>query len=35
MPKNWTTQNKKILKTGKFLTQTTKTDSRRNTKSEL
>ena len=35
MPKNWTTQNKKMLKTGKFLTHTTKIDSRRNTKSEL
>lgn len=30
-----TGQPKIILKTGKFLTQTTKTDSRKNTKSEL
>ena len=28
MPKNWTTQNKKMLKTGKFLTQTTKINSK-------
>ena len=35
MPKNWTTQNKKKIFKGKFLTQTTKTDSRRNKKSEL